>query len=263
MKYFLLKINHIANQFGFDLLTMIRSLKGMPRFFVDYINFRKDYSGKINLYPCLHDRYESCGSTNTEYFWQDLLVARMIFNKKPQNHADIGSRIDGFVTHVASFMNINIFDIRPNILPIPGITYKQLDITNQEQLYSFNEIGFYDSLSCLHAIEHFGLGRYGDPIDPYGYEKGLKNMALLLKEGGYFYLSTPIGNERVEFNANYVFSPKTIIETAKKNELELIKLITITNGNVINEYTYSDIDIDYFLSKRYLLGIFIFQKQKS
>ncbi|MBV5330073.1 MAG: DUF268 domain-containing protein, partial [Chlorobium sp.] len=46
-----------------------------------------------------------------------------------------------------------------------------------------------DSLSCLHALEHFGLGRYGDPIDPHGYADGLRNMVKILRQGGLFYLS--------------------------------------------------------------------------
>jgi hypothetical protein len=39
--------------------------------------------------------------------------------------------------------------------------------------YGSTPDGYCDSLSCLHALEHFGLGRYGDPIDPRGHEKGI------------------------------------------------------------------------------------------
>jgi len=34
-----------------------------------------------------------------------------------------------------------------------------------------------DSLSCLNNLQHFGLGRYGDPIDPSGFERVLSNMS--------------------------------------------------------------------------------------
>jgi len=64
-----------------------------------------------------------------------------------------------------------------------------------------------DSLSCLHALEHFGLGRYGDPIDFDGWIKGLKNLYKLLEPRGILYLSLPTGEpQRVEFNAQRVFS---------------------------------------------------------
>ena len=48
----------------------------------------------------------------------------------------------------------------------------------------------FDSISCLHALEHFGLGRYGDMIDPQGYEKGLFNISSYLTLGGKFSLQS-------------------------------------------------------------------------
>jgi hypothetical protein len=67
-----------------------------------------------------------------------------------------------------------------------------------------------DSLSCLHSIEHFGLGRYGDDIDPLGHLKGLEQLKRMVKSGGILYLSTPIGPERVEFNAHRTFAVSTL-----------------------------------------------------
>ena len=69
-----------------------------------------------------------------------------------------------------------------------------------------------DSLSCLHTIEHFGLGRYGDPINPDGHLRGLEQLKRMVIPGGIFYLSNPIGPERVEFNAHRVFAPQTVID---------------------------------------------------
>ena len=40
-----------------------------------------------------------------------------------------------------------------------------------------------DSISCLHAIEHFGLGRYGDPVDVLGHVKALDNIRKALTPG--------------------------------------------------------------------------------
>jgi SAM-dependent methyltransferase len=67
------------------------------------------------------------------------------------------------------------------------------------------------SLSCLHAIEHFGLGRYGDPIDFEGHIKGLDSLHAILKPGGTLYLSCPIGPQRIEFNAHRVFDVKYLL----------------------------------------------------
>ena len=117
-----------------------------------------------------------------------------------------------------------------------------------------------DSLSCLHALEHFGLGRYGDPVDPKGYESGLRNMSRILRKGGYFYLSVPIGMERVEFNANRVFDPRTIIDVAAANQLEIHTLMVFTADKGLRnvEITHDNLaDISRF---RYGLGIFTFIK---
>ena len=72
--------------------------------------------------------------------------------------------------------------------------------------------GSVDSLSCLHTIEHVGLGRYGDPVDPEGWVVAVRELARILAPGGRLYLGTPIGRERVCFNSERVFSPKTILE---------------------------------------------------
>ncbi len=69
-----------------------------------------------------------------------------------------------------------------------------------------------DSVSCLHALEHFGLGRYGDPIDPLGHLKGFKNLVRMLQPGGRLYLSFPIGRSGVHFNAHRVFEATEVLE---------------------------------------------------
>jgi SAM-dependent methyltransferase len=78
-------------------------------------------------------------------------------------------------------------------------------------------IGYCDSLSCLHALEHFGLGRYGDPVDFDGFLKALSKINNILKTGGKFYLSVPIGPQRIEFNAHRVFSVNYLLSLVSEN----------------------------------------------
>ena len=68
------------------------------------------------------------------------------------------------------------------------------------------------SLSSLHAIEHIGLGRYNDPIPPDGWRNRTGRMPRVLAPGGRFYLGTPVGRERLNFNSGRVFDPRTIID---------------------------------------------------
>lgn len=112
----------------------------------------------------------------------------------------------------------------------------------------------------MHAIEHFGLGRYGDPVNPQGYQRGIANMAQLLQPGGTFYLSTPIGQERVEFNANWVFDPRSIVRCAKAAGMMLQKLIVITPANEPQEAAIDTATLADLALPRYQLGLFIFTK---
>jgi hypothetical protein len=161
--------------------------------------------------PCLSDRYDQSGSARGHYFYQDLTVARKIFERQPARHVDVGSRVDGFVAHVAAFRTVEVFDIRPLTLSIPTIVFRRADLTDIPDAYR----QYCDSLSCLHAIEHFGLGRYGDRIDLFGHVKGFKCLSEVLKPGGVLYFSVPIGPQRVDFNACRVFGIQTILDLAQ------------------------------------------------
>lgn len=245
-------------QFGIDPVRTVRSLRGLPRYVRDVFRFRAKHRGRFEFKPCLFDWYEEGGITKSEYFWQDLLVARMIYSAKPEKHVDIGSRVDGFVAHVASFRDIEVLDIRPISASIPGVTFKQADLMKPVDEMA----GYCDSLSCLHALEHFGLGRYGDPVDPQGFELGLANMARLVKEKGYFYLSVPIGIERVEFNANRVFDPRVIINCVKRHSMKLAALTVIQQGGNVETFSLGEEDAHFakLANQRYALGIFSFTR---
>ncbi len=244
-------------QFGIDPIKALRSLQGLPRFVRDYFRFRSSYTGRLELLPCLHDWHEEGGATTLEYFWQDLLVAREIFEAKPERHVDIGSRVDGFVAHVASFREIEVFDVRPITTQIPGVRFRRADLMQPVE----GMTGYCDSVSCLHALEHFGLGRYGDPIDPKGFERGVANMAALLRKEGVFYLSVPIGVERVEFNGQRVFDPRAIIDLAMANLLELRELKVILQGGKVEALALDELRLSNLASQRYALGIFTFTKR--
>ena len=165
------------------------------------------------FYPCLNEKYNESGSATGHYFHQDLLVANRIYINNPVKHVDIGSRIDGFVAHVASFREIEVFDVRSLNAAIPNIIFKQTDLMDKD----FNLQNYCDSVSSLHAIEHFGLGRYGDKLDYDGHLKGLSNIYKMLCKGGKFYFSVPIGRQRIEFNAHRVFSLNYLIKLLEEN----------------------------------------------
>lgn len=186
-------------------------------FYQDYLKLKRQAqaSGMVfpfgKFYPCLDDRDTDSGAASGHYFHQDLLVARRIFLNNPRRHVDVGSRIDGFVAHVAAFREIEVFDVRPLGRSIPNIIFRQVDLMGSR----LNFIDYCDSISSLHAIEHFGLGRYGDTLDYNGHIKGLDNIHAMLQKGGKCYLSVPIGRQRIEFNAHRVFATTYLIQLIK------------------------------------------------
>ena len=157
----------------------------------------------------------SAGIAKGHYFHQDLIVAQSIYKNNPKRHIDVASRIDGFVAHVASFRKLEILDVRP----LPSSEHENIKFIQADFTKATN-IGHTDSLSCLHALEHFGLGRYSDPIDINGHINGIKNMINMISKGGRLYVSVPVSTrEGVHFNALRVFSVKSIpdLPIIKKN----------------------------------------------
>ena len=248
----------LYGQMGINAVKIASVFRGLPRFAMNAVYFKKRYQGRLEWMPCVTDWYAEGGEAQGEYFWQDLYVARKIFDARPQRHIDIGSRVDGFVAHVASFREIEVFDIRPITATVPGIVFRKADLMQLDD--SFN--GCCDSLSCLHALEHFGLGRYGDPLDPLGHEIGMQNMAKLLSVGGVFYLSVPIGVACVQFNAHRVFNPIDVVKIAEKSGLILDGFAFVDQGDAIVESIEPKEDFRLLSSNAYVLGIFEFRKSR-
>jgi len=181
-------------------------------------------------YFVYRDRSDAAGVATGHYFHQDLLVAREIFGRSPQRHIDVGSSVYGFVSHVASFREIDVLDVRPLSVNVPGIRFFQQDVMHLDEHWQ----GVTDSLSCLHALEHFGLGRYGDEIDYDGWRNGLANLIGMMEPGGVLYLSVPTSyRQRVEFNAHRVFSLPRFRDLLTET-LKIERLAFITDaGNLV------------------------------
>ncbi len=259
MKRLVRRAYSVSVMLGFDPLQTVRALRGLPAFFRDLKNLKRQSEASNKefpmgkLYPCLTDRFTEGGSASGHYFHQDLLVARRICINNPQRHVDVGSRIDGFVAHVASFRQIEVIDIRPISSNVTNVVFKQADMMAPvpESLK-----GYCDSLSCLHALEHFGLGRYGDPVSYGGYLLGLEALYQLLKKGGKLYLSVPIGSQRIEFNAHRVFSIEYLLECFKdKYAIDMFSYVG-DDGDLRENIALAKPDVDRNFGCTFGCGIF-------
>lgn len=245
--------------FGIDPRKVISNLSGVPRFLRDLECYSRSRSSVrfpvrlLDLYPVLNERIETAGSARGHYFHQDLWAARKICERRPEQHIDIGSRVDGFVAHVLTFMPVTVIDVRPMETEVPGLHFIQDDAT---ELSTFAD-GSIDSLSTLHAAEHFGLGRYSDPIDPDACFRFMSSLQRVLRPGGRLYFSVPIGRERVDFNAHRVFAARTVLEAFE--QLALVSFSYVDDEGRLHQ----DADPASLPEIEYGCGLFEFTKGSS
>jgi len=252
------KISFYLNVFGISPKRFINAAKGLSHYLRNKSKLKRQIlksAGSFQItksYPCLYDRFDTAGSIPGHYFHQDIYAASKILKNNPQKHVDVGSRIDGFVAHVASFREIEIVDIREFNDKIKNVNFIKADIMAD----SFSLINYCDSLSCLHSIEHFGLGRYGDNVDLNGHIKGFDNLQKILKPGGRFYFSTVIGPQRIEFDAHRVFSLRYLLDMI----IQSFRIHSFAYINDLNELIenaeLNDKDISSNFNCNYGCGIF-------
>jgi hypothetical protein len=242
---------------GIDPRKIVSSVVGLVPFLFEYVSFLKKNrpsasTWPVEILPVLSDRSLPAGDATSIYFKQDLLVARAIYARGPRRHLDIGSRVDGFVGHLLSFMEVDMGDIREIQDSPEGLRFVRLDLAAP----SIKLEKKYPSVSCLHALEHFGLGRYGDRIDPNGWKVGLANLVDLLDISGYLVVSVPVGRQRIEFNAHRVFDPKYFVSEAELLSLRLRTFTLIDDMKVVSK----EASLDDAANCEYGCGIFEFEK---
>lgn len=258
------RIDRTFRKNGIDFSQLFRHLNfTKKRKFEQQLQLMKEQQGQDHTFvfaknrPILNEDQNEGGTMKGHYFHQDLLVARRIYSANPKRHIDIGSRTDGFVAHIACFREIEVLDIRSISSQVKNIHFRQADLM---QLPS-DLMNCCDSISSLHAIEHFGLGRYGDPIDYYGHIKAIENITKMLQPGGVFYFSTPIGPQRIEFNAHRVFSLSYLL-TLFQEKFELIQFSYVDeSGDLQENIALTEQVIDNNCGCHYGCGIFELRKR--
>lgn len=176
-------------------------------FLSDWRHFRQNggRAGLLDIFPILHEKTEM-HDFDPHYFHQAVWAARKVAEARPALHHDIGSQAI-FVGMLTAITEVRFIDLRPLGVSIDHLT---------DEAGSLLALPMPDrsvtSLSCLHVLEHVGLGRYGDPVDPDGARKGAAELGRVLAPGGQLYLSVPVGRPRTEFNAHRVFDAQTVVD---------------------------------------------------
>ncbi|QNF34985.1 DUF268 domain-containing protein [Adhaeribacter swui] len=200
----------------------IAFIKRAPAFWNEFKLFRKktellaDNRFEIsasNIYPCMNDRTVAT-DFDRHYILHPAWAARIIKETNPEFHIDISSSLS-FCTMLSAFIPVKFYDYRPAHLNLSNLDSQHGDLHNLP--FADNSVS---SLSCMHVIEHIGLGRYGEPIDPQGDLKAINELKRVLKKDGTLLFVTPVGKPKIMFNAHRIYSFSQIQSYFK--ELELV-----------------------------------------
>ena len=179
-------------------------------FVIEYQRFRAASNGTPRFdmewrdrWPFLNDRTETTGF-NAHYVYHTSWAARVLARTKPSSHVDIGSD-HRFATLVSAFVPIEFYDYRPAEIQLEGLTCGRANLTSLPFA-----TGSVRSLSCMHVIEHVGLGRYGDPLDYDGDLAAMRELARVVAPGGDLLFVVPTGKARIQFNAHRIYSWKQV-----------------------------------------------------
>lgn len=197
-----------------------------------------------------YDRFADAGSVTFHYFFQDLWAASRLYDAGVRRHVDVGSRLDGFVAHILPFCEVVYVDARPLGVRIPRLTFARALLTDLP--FAAQSV---PSLSCLHVLEHVGLGRYGDPIDPDGHVRAAAELTRVLAQGGTLLFGAPVGRERLCFDAHRVFDPGTVASLF--SGLRLVEFSLIDDAG---RWHTEGASFDAARACSYGCGLFLFQK---
>lgn len=205
---------------------MANSLSAYCRLIREYMEFRRMISGGHVRLPlrwkdrllCLHDRTKST-PFDRHYIYHPAWAARILAQTRPAFHVDVSSSLH-FVSLVSAFVPVKFYDYRPADLQLAGLSCERADLL---------ALPFPDrsvqSLSCMHVVEHVGLGRYGDPLDPDGDIKAMRELRRVLAPGGSLLFVVPIGKPVIRFNGHRIYSYEQILSCFSELGLQEFTLI--------------------------------------
>ena len=134
--------------------------------------------------------------------YECVFAAGHIGRVNPGKILDVGS-YRHFILGLLAHFPITTVDVRRRHAISPNETV----ITGDAKKLNLPDDSF-DLVLSLCAVEHFGLGRYGDEIDASADQKALLEMARVLKPGGYLVFTTTITRAQpsIAFNAHRIYN---------------------------------------------------------
>jgi SAM-dependent methyltransferase len=204
------------------------NIVGLGSFKKDFKKFKESQQGSAtpdrfaidwqNRAPYLTDNTSET-PVDYHYIYHPAWAARVVAKINPKQHIDISSKLE-FSTLLSAFIPVKFYDYRPAPLNLQGLESGRADLMNLP--FADNEVY---SISCMHTIEHIGLGRYGDAVDYDGDLKAIRELIRVTAPGGNIIFVTPVGQPKIVFNAHRIYSYEQVIEYFSECELFEFSLV--------------------------------------
>lgn len=173
---------------------------------------------QVQWRPCFGDA--TAGTDfDAHYVYHTAWAARRLHAHPVAEHVDISSDLR-FVTLASAFQPMRFLDYRPARLTLSGLSCGRANLLALDM-----PDASVDSLSCMHVVEHIGLGRYGDPIDFHGADRAMAELQRVLAPGGRLYFVVPVGRPTIVFNAHRIFRASDIVARFAGLTLEAFALV--------------------------------------
>lgn len=230
----------VGSFFSFLLQWFRFSSKNDKRFLLRY----------RDIHPCLKDRITTT-PFDQHYTYHPAWAARVLAKTQPKLHIDISSILH-FSAVTSAFIPMKFYDYRPAHLQLNNFESGFADL--KKLPFEDNSI---ESISCMHTIEHIGLGRYGDELDVKGDMKAMEELIRVTRPNGTILIVTPVGKPTIEFNAHRIYSFEQITGYFKDCDLAEFTLIPDAGGLI------SHADPALVNEQKYGCGCFWFKKRSS
>jgi SAM-dependent methyltransferase len=245
-------VYHYLNSIQLHSVSLDDFENDLNSFIVQNDKIRGDIRAlEVDAFPILSDKEEGA-EFDRHYIYHTAWAARVLSIIKPAKHIDISSSLY-FSSILSAFIPIEFYDYRAVPLNLSNLKVGNCNLTNL--FFKDNSLS---SVSCMHVLEHIGLGRYGDKIDPVGDLQAVKELQRVLAPGGFLLIAVPVGRQKVMFNAHRIYDPYVFINYF--DELVLKEFTLISDGN---DHTglLTNPSSEIVSRQNYGCGCFLFQKQ--